>query len=179
MSMNRNLGDLFRQTPAREQLARAWQQTEAAADFVPLPAGQYNARILRGELSESKTNSTPGYRLTFQVTEGEYQGRQFWHNIWLTQNALPMAKRDLGKIGVTSLEQLERPLPQGIRCRVNLTVRRDDNGCEFNRVRSFEVLGIDPPEVNPFAPIGAPVAPTGTNTCAPATLNKNSTGGVS
>ena len=63
-----------------------------------------------------------------------------------------MAKRDLAKLGVTALEQLERPLPPGIRCRVKLTLRNDDDGSEYNRVKTFEVVGIDPPEVDPFAP---------------------------
>jgi hypothetical protein len=63
-----------------------------------------------------------------------------------------MAKRDLGKLGVTSLEQLERPLPPGIRCRVKLALRRDDDGTEFNRVKSFEVVGIDTPAQDAFAP---------------------------
>ena len=57
-----------------------------------------------------------------------------------------MAKRDLAKLGVTALEQLERPLPPGIRCKVKLALRRDDDGTEYNRVKTFEVVGIDPPE---------------------------------
>ena len=63
-----------------------------------------------------------------------------------------MAKRDLGKLGVTSLDMLERPLPPGIRCTVKLALRRDDDGNEHNRVRSFEVVGIDEPERDAFAP---------------------------
>ena len=36
------------------------------------------------------------------------------------------------------------------------TLRRDDDGGEYNRVRSFEVLGIDKPEQDPFAPKDKP-----------------------
>ena len=53
---------------------------------------------------------------------------------------------------VTSLEQLERPLPPGIRCRLKRALRQDDDGTEFNRVKTFEVVGIDEPETDPFAP---------------------------
>jgi hypothetical protein len=63
-----------------------------------------------------------------------------------------MAKRDLGKLGVTDLEQLERPLPSGIRCSVTLALRREDHGSEYNRVRRFEALGIDEQERDAFAP---------------------------
>jgi hypothetical protein len=110
-------------------------------------------------LFTSKTKGTAGYKLAFRVLEGDHQGRQFWHDVWLTPAALPMAKRDLTKLGVTALEQLERPLPPGIRCRVKLALRRDDDGAEYNRVKTFAVEGIDPPEVDPFAPKDSPLPP--------------------
>jgi hypothetical protein len=135
-----------------EELRRAWNHTEAADDFGPLPSGEYVARIIAGALFTGRTNGTPGYKLAFKVLEGDHAGRQFWHDIWLTPAALPMAKRDFGKLGVTDLEQLERPLPPGIRCNVKLALRRDDDGSEYNRVRRFVVLGIDPPERDAFAP---------------------------
>ncbi len=71
---------------------------------------------------------------------------------------MAMTKRDLGKLGVTSIDQLEQPLPQGIRVKAKLALRRDDDGTEYNRVRSFEVLGIDEPEKDPFAPKDEPMA---------------------
>ena len=121
----------------RENLSRAWGETQAAEDFAPLPSGEYVARIVGGELFTSKTKGTAGYKLAFRVLEGDHQGRQFWHDVWLTPAALPMAKRDLAKLGVTALEQLERPLPPGIRCKVKLALRKDDDGTEYNRVTIF------------------------------------------
>lgn len=70
-----------------------------------------------------------------------------------------MAKRDLAKIGVTSLEQLDSPLPQGIRCKIVVALRKDDDGTERNRVVRFEVLGIDEPVKDAFAPEAPPVQP--------------------
>ena len=98
-------------------LLRQWNETEAAEDFAPLPGGEYVARIIAGELCASRTNSTPGYKLTFKVLDGEHTGRQFWHDIWLTPAALPMAKRDLGKLGVG--------LPDPIAQRLELLPRLD------------------------------------------------------
>jgi len=135
-----------------ETLRRAWETTEAAEDLGPLPADDYVDRIIAGELFNSREKGTPGYKLTFKVLEGDHVGRQFWHVLWLTEAALPMAKRDLGKIGVTSLEQLEQPLPPGIRCCVKLVLHREDDGTEYNRVRRFDVLGIDEPKRDAFAP---------------------------
>lgn len=151
----KSLTDILRNGD-RESIARAWGEAEAAEDFAPLPAGEYAARIVGGELFNSKTKGTAGYKLCFRVLEGDHTGRQFWHDVWLTPAALPMAKRDLAKLGVTALEQLERPLPPGIRCRVKLTLRRDDDGNESNKIRQFEVIGIDPPETDAFAPADVP-----------------------
>jgi hypothetical protein len=139
----------------RESLSRAWDSTKPADDLGALPRGEYVARITKGEYVNSRAG-TPGYRLTFRVLEGEHAGRLFWHSVWLTPAALPMAKRDLNKLDITSLEQLDRPLTQGLRCKVRLVLRRDDDGQEYNRVQFFEKVGIDVPEKDPFAPADEP-----------------------
>jgi hypothetical protein len=126
-----------------ESLARNWDSTEAADDLTPLPPAEYTCRVLSGELFTSKSRHTPGYKLALEVTEGEHEGRRCWHDIWLTPAALPMAKRDLRKIGITTLDQLERPLPPGILLKVKLALRKDDDGNEHNRVVRFEPAGIE------------------------------------
>jgi hypothetical protein len=136
----------------QQSLRSAWDSTEAADEFKPLPPGEYLARIVAGELFTAKTKQTPGYKLTFRVVDGEHAGRQFWHDVWLTPAALPMAKRDLAKLGVVSLDQLEQPLPQGIVCRVALTLRTADDGVQFNAAKSFSVERIEPQQADPFAP---------------------------
>src|SRR5205814_512943 len=96
-----------------------------------------------------RSNSTPGFKLTFQVIEGDHASRRVWHDLWLTPAARPHTLRELTKLGMpihdrAELERrLERPLPPGIRCKVKLSVRRDDSGAEFNKVRSFDVIGMD------------------------------------
>jgi hypothetical protein len=120
-----------------------WNSAVAADDFKPLPPDEYVFRILTGELFTSK-KGTPGYKLTLEVAEGEHEGRRVWHDLWLTAAALPMAKRDLAKIGVTDPEQLEQPLPPGILIRGKLVIHRDDDGNEVNKLRYFECAGIEP-----------------------------------
>lgn len=148
MQERKKLSDILHGSD-RDKLAKAWTEAKAADDFSPLPSGEYVAIITDGACATAKSG-TLGYKLSFQVCEGEHAGRRFWHDIWLTEAAMSMAKRDLGKLGIQDLDQLDRPLPVGIRCRVKLTLRKDDSGAEFNRVRAFEVIGIDPPD--PFAP---------------------------
>ncbi|MDP1561991.1 MAG: hypothetical protein Q8M16_11485 [Pirellulaceae bacterium] len=146
------LSDILSNGNGDDDFKKLWNETEAAGEMGPLPPGEYVAHVAGGELEASRTNATPGYKLTFRVVDGPLKGRQFWHDCWLTPAALPQTKRDLGKLGVTSLEQLEQPLPRFIRCKCKLALRRDDDGNERNRLKSFEVLGIDPPDVDPFAP---------------------------
>lgn len=134
-----------------DKLTKAWTQAKAAEDFGPLPRGEYVGHIIDGALATAKTG-TPSYKLTFQVAEGEHAGRRFWHDVYLTEAALPMAKRDLGKLGVTDLAQLDNPLPPGIKCKVLLALRKEDDGNERNKVTRFEVVAIEPPQPDAFAP---------------------------
>jgi hypothetical protein len=125
----------------RDELARQFDETEAAGDMVVLPRGDYRCLVTGGELVTSK-GGTPGYSLTFAVEGGDHKGRKFWHTAWLTPAALPMTKRDLAKLGITSLDLLERPLPPGIVCNVRVVVRADDDGVERNRVTRFDVVDV-------------------------------------
>jgi hypothetical protein len=125
----------------RDELARQFAETEAAGDMLPLPRGEYRCRVTDGELVQSKSGK-PGYQLVFTVHAGDHKGRRLWHTAWLTPAALAMTKRDLAKLGVTSVDMLDNPLPAGIVVDVKVVVRADDDGVERNRVTSFEVVDV-------------------------------------
>jgi hypothetical protein len=146
---------------SRAELARLFDETEAAGDMLPLPRGTYRCRVVDGEPVTSK-GGTPGYTLTFTVDDGEHRGRKLWHTAWLTPAALPMTKRDLAKLGVTSLDMLDRPLPAGFVCVVKVVVRADDDGVERNRVVSFDVVDVlaDPTADDDFASPTTPMENT-------------------
>lgn len=163
--MNRkSLVEILGDTNGAGNLRNLWTTTETAGERGALPPGEYHADIVAGELEQSRTNRTPGYRLTFVVAEGEFVGRRFWLDCWLTAAAIPATKRDLRKLGIVDVSQLERPLPARFRCRAKLTLRRDDNGNEVNRVQVFEVLGIVEPERDAFAPVDPPTPDQGEGT---------------
>jgi hypothetical protein len=61
----KSLSDILHNGQA-ESLRSAWDSTEAAGEFAPLPAGQYLARVESGELAASKAKGTPSYKLTFR-----------------------------------------------------------------------------------------------------------------
>ena len=147
------LSDLLKNGDA-DRLRHSWETSQAAGDFGLLPPGEYVCHVSEGKLETSRSKGTPGFKLEFVVIDGEHKSRKVWLDAWLTEAAMPQTKRDLGKLGITSLDQLERPLPPGIRCKVRVVIRKDDDGNEHNRVRSFEVVGIDTPKADPFAPGG-------------------------
>ena len=118
---------------------QAWNQTEAAADFEPIPAGTYTAIAQGGELIESR-HGTPGYRLRFRIRSGEFAGRVLVHDLWLSPAALPMTKRDLAKLGISGPEDLERPLEPGLVCEIRVARRVGDDGEVHNAVKRFELI---------------------------------------
>jgi hypothetical protein len=149
--MNRpKLSDILRSAGA-ENIVDLWNTTEAAEDYRPIPAGTYTCHLIDGQLSHSR-NGTPNYKGTFKVVDGPHSGRRLWWEIWLTQKAMAMAKRDLAKLGIHRPEQMEQPVPQWLRCRVVVVIHADDNGTDRNRIRDVEVIGRDTPEADPFAP---------------------------
>jgi hypothetical protein len=136
----KNLADVLGGA-SRAELARQFAEAEAAGDMLPLPRGTYRCRVTDGELVTSK-GGTPGYTLTFSVDDGEHKGRKLWHTAWLTPAAMPMTKRDLAKLGVLSLDALDRPLPAGFVVDAKVVLRADDDNVERNRVVSFVVVGV-------------------------------------
>lgn len=153
MAERKKLSDILR-NPDRERLEQAWRTTKPAVDLKPLPAGTYHCVIAKGELFNALTG-TPGYKLTFEVLDGEYAGRLIWLDFWLTDAALAFALRDLRKIGIESFDQLERPLPDGLVASVRVVLRQHDNGAEFNRVRRFDLVAMESQAPDPFAPESA------------------------
>src|SRR5690242_18744426 len=137
MTPRKRLSDIISNHADLDKVRKDWATKEAAPELTPLPPDWYICRILSGELFTSK-NKKPGYKLTLEITEGEHQGRKLWWDTWLTAAALPLAKRDLLKIGVTDLEQLEGPAPSGILLRVKVAKRVGEDGAtEFNHVSRF------------------------------------------
>jgi hypothetical protein len=131
-SPRRRLGDIVRGNV--DDLRRAWETTQAAADLDPLPAGIYKCLVAEGRLFSSQVNATPGYKLVFEVLDGPHAGRRLWHDVWLTADAMSRAKYELGQLGITDIGQLEHPLPAGLIAEVVVSRRVGDDGLFYNKV---------------------------------------------
>lgn len=151
MQPKRKLADIL-QASESDRIGGLWATVKPADDLgKPIPAGEYRCRVVAGELFTSKSG-TPGYKITFKVSEGEHARRRLWQDVWLTEAAMAMAKRDLMKLGIESVEQLDRELPEGLIASVKVSIRKDDDGTERNRIVTFEIVAIEKPEADPFAP---------------------------
>lgn len=153
MSERKKLSDILPRSD-RERIAGVWASTKPADDFKPIPSGKHRCRIIDGKLFNAKSG-TAGYKLTLEVLEGEHAGRRLWHDVWFTEKGLEYALRDLGKLGVESFDRLDGPLPEGIVVEANVVLRRGDNGIEKNELKHthpFDIVAIEPPEPEPFAP---------------------------
>ena len=137
-----------------EAIREQWNETEAAPDRGPVPSGTYEAHVDSVKLFNARTG-TAGVKIRFDVCEGEYTGRAVFHDLWITPAALPHTKRDVEKLGLGTFEELDSAevTPGRIRCRVCVALRTGDNGTQYNGVRSFDVIGIDGPEPDAFAPV--------------------------
>jgi hypothetical protein len=153
MNTRKKLSDILTNSE-RDSIIRVWEQSATAAEYGPLPAGEYKARVIAAECFTSKGKGTPGVKLTLTVVEPvEHAECKLWHDLWLTAAAMPSTKRDLAKIGITDLEQLDRPFPQRLVVAVRVVVRTDDDKSERNRITRFEFDHIEPSEQNPFPPL--------------------------
>lgn len=125
-----------------QNLRSAWANNTPEDDETPLPEGVYTFRIREGKLATSK-KGTPSYKVTLEVTEGDHEGHFVWHDFWLTEKAMKRSRRDLAKIGINQVEDLEKPLPMGILIQGKVTTERLDDGTEHNRLGRFKFLEIE------------------------------------
>ncbi len=152
MTPRKKLSDILSNAAPQGDIQNLWKTTDAASEFKPIPKGDYESMLDNIEFRSSASKGTPSVCLTFRVHCGECAGRKLWHDLYLTPAALAITKRELAKLGITELEQIEKGCPPGIVCKVRAVIQADDDGTERNRVKLFEVLRIEEPERDPFAP---------------------------
>lgn len=138
-----------------DDLFDRFDAVEAADDFAPLPKGVYVALAVGGRLDKARTGADC-HKVEFRATEGEYAGRRLWWDKYSTADALPYTERDLAKLGIDSKAKLLRPLPADrLVCELTVVLRRGDDGSERNEIRNLEVMRVQDPPTDPFAPADA------------------------
>jgi hypothetical protein len=126
--------------------------TQPAAEFSPVPAGVYIARVLRGEVCQTKAGAD-AYRIRFEIVEGEHRGKMVIRTWTFSERALPYTKRDLAQFGLTTAAQLLAPFPEPGReylVRLVVALQRGDDGVERNDVKRIELLAVNDSPVAAF-----------------------------
>lgn len=121
-------------------------QVEPSSSFDLLPAGTYTAMITASDLKPTKQGTGERLNLTFQIAEGEHQGRLVWAGLNVknpNQQAVDISMRELSAIcravGVltpkSSQELHDKPL------RIKVKVRPARDGYEANNeIAGYEAL---------------------------------------
>ena len=116
---------------------------EPADNFEPIPAGTYNAVIIKSEMKPTKDGNGSFLELEFQVLDGEYKGRLVWSRLVLENKnelTVKIAKSQLADICravnvPTPKDSLElHNLPLQIKVAVK---KRSDNGEPANEIRAY------------------------------------------
>jgi hypothetical protein len=123
----------------------AFDSTEPAPEYVPIPPGVYVGRVLRGEFCTTKSGND-GYRMRFEITEGPHAGRTVIRTWVFTTRSLPYAKRDLAVFGLTNSAKLLTPFPEAGReylVRLVVALQRGDDGAEWNDIKRIELVRVN------------------------------------
>ena len=131
-------------------------QVDPAVAYAPVPAGDYVAVMTESEMKPTKSGTGEYLQCTFQIIEGQHQGRNVWARLNLKNpnaEATRIARAELSAIchavGVmTPKDSLElHNLPLVVKVSVK---KREDNGALTNEIKGYEKRSAGAP-----APAGA------------------------
>ena len=118
-------------------------EVQPNAEFDPIPAGKYVAVITESEFKPNKAGTGNYLQLTFQIIEGDHNGRLLWARLNLDNpnaTAVKIASGELSAIcravGVMqpkdSVELHDLPLVISVKCR-----KRPDTGDVQNEIKGY------------------------------------------
>lgn len=122
----------------------AFDTAAAAPEFTPVPAGIYQARVVRGEFTSTKAGAD-AYRMRFAVTEGEHEGRTVLRTWTFGPKAIEYTKRDLAPFGLTTSAKLLAPFPEPGReylVRLVVALQTGEDGIARNDLKRIDLLRV-------------------------------------
>ena len=116
----------------------------------PLPAGEYVALVTESAMKPNKAGTGEYLSLTFQVAEGEHDGRFAWANLNLVhpnEKAVSIARAELASlckaVGIhnpkDSADLHQKPVL------IRVAVEKDRDGNPRNVIKGFKSVGAQPP----------------------------------
>jgi hypothetical protein len=122
----------------------------------PLPAGEYIATVSDSAIKSNKAGTGEYLSLTFQIAEGEYEGRFVWANLNLVhpnEKAVQIARAELAGLckAVDVLNPKDSADLHNKPVLIRVVVDKDRDGNPRNVVKGFKPVASQP--AKPAAPV--------------------------
>jgi hypothetical protein len=129
--------------------------TQEGSRFNLLPVSWYKAQITDASVSQPKSNNGWGINLTWQITEGEYEGRFVWQYITFIHSstqAVEIGRRQFKDLCVaTGVDEQVTDVAvfKFIPCQIRVGIEPDKTGLYDDKNRVSRILPIDAPVKQP------------------------------
>lgn len=133
-------------------------EVEPSTGFAPIPAGEYICVISEEEMKMTRNNNGQYLKLTFEIIEGEYQGRKIWGNLNLENpnaDAVRIARADLSAIcrAVNVMQLTDTTQLLNIPLVIKLAVRKNRETDEFeNAIKGYKAKADYSPSASAASP---------------------------
>jgi hypothetical protein len=106
-----------------------------------LPPGTYTGTLIASRIVRSLRTKNVGVMLLWEIPR-QVRAKRVWRTLWLSPAALPRTKRELARLGVRTLADLDNdpPVRPGALCRLVIAGKTSSDGCYESRIVSWEVL---------------------------------------
>lgn len=123
-------------------LKQAEEAGESLSEFTPIPADNYDAKVLEAKATTSKSSGSEMIAVTWVIDGGAHSGRRLWSYLSLSEKAVNITIKNLTTLGARALMEsgatLEQVAAGIIGAPANLTVKVG----EYNGKPKNEVSGI-------------------------------------
>jgi hypothetical protein len=135
-----------------------------------LPKGEYVAQIIDASVSQPKSGDGCGINLTWQITQGEYEGRYVWQRITFqhsSNQAQQIGRKQLKDLCVAT--SVNEPVDnvevfKFIPCRILLGIEKDKDGVYPDKNKVTRVLSLGSAEPQPARPMASKPVTSGPKT---------------
>jgi hypothetical protein len=135
-----------------------WSEFDASTVETPsreaLPPGEYVAMVTESSIKSNKAATGEYLALTFQVVEGEHEGRFVWDNLNLVhpnETAVQIARAALASLckAVDVLNPKDSIDLHGKPVLIRVVVEKDRNGNPRNAIKTFKPAASRAPQSTP------------------------------
>lgn len=132
-------------------------EVDTTDDFEVIPAGDYKAIITESDLKPTNAGTGDYFKFTFQIVEGQYDGRLVWHNctrqnpnaqaVQIGQKQLAQIMEATGKPTATRTEDLHN-----IPVIISLVVKNSEQYGPQNEIKKVKSAVVSAPMPTSSAP---------------------------